>query len=135
MPDKYVHRSSDLGFVVVMALHLSGWGGIRTPGTVSRTAVFKTAALDHSATHPLIVDTRGARSGSRGTLAFRDEACQTRSPCDNQFLERHARDRDMGRAFGPSSRSRRTIPGPLAQAGIPRAFGPDNRLLVTSSTP
>ena len=31
---------------------LSGWGGIRTPGTVARTAVFKTAALDHSATHP-----------------------------------------------------------------------------------
>ena len=30
----------------------SGWGGIRTPGTLSRTAVFKTAALDHSATHP-----------------------------------------------------------------------------------
>jgi hypothetical protein len=31
-----------------------GWGGIRTPGTVSRTAVFKTAALDHSATHPIL---------------------------------------------------------------------------------
>ena len=31
----------------------SGWGGIRTPGTVTRTAVFKTAALDHSATHPI----------------------------------------------------------------------------------
>jgi hypothetical protein len=30
----------------------SGWGGIRTPGTLSRTAVFKTAALVHSATHP-----------------------------------------------------------------------------------
>jgi hypothetical protein len=30
----------------------SGWGGIRTPVTVSRKAVFKTAALDHSATHP-----------------------------------------------------------------------------------
>jgi hypothetical protein len=30
----------------------NGWGGIRTPGTVTRTAVFKTAALDHSATHP-----------------------------------------------------------------------------------
>ncbi len=31
---------------------LSGWGGIRTPGPVSRSAVFKTAAFDHSATHP-----------------------------------------------------------------------------------
>jgi hypothetical protein len=30
----------------------SGWGGIRTPGGLSPTAVFKTAALDHSATHP-----------------------------------------------------------------------------------
>lgn len=30
-----------------------GWGGIRTPGTRTGTAVFKTAALDHSATHPL----------------------------------------------------------------------------------
>ena len=30
----------------------SGWGGIRTHGTVTRTAVFKTAAFDHSATHP-----------------------------------------------------------------------------------
>ncbi len=32
--------------------HGSGWGEIRTPGGLSPTAVFKTAALDHSATHP-----------------------------------------------------------------------------------
>ena len=31
---------------------VSGWGGIRTPGTVSRTPVFKTGALNHSATQP-----------------------------------------------------------------------------------
>jgi hypothetical protein len=31
----------------------SGWGGIRTPGTVSRTPVFKTGALNHSATQPV----------------------------------------------------------------------------------
>lgn len=30
----------------------SGWGGIRTPGGLTPTAVFKTAALDRSATHP-----------------------------------------------------------------------------------
>ena len=30
-----------------------GWGGIRTHGTLSRTLVFKTRALNHSATHPL----------------------------------------------------------------------------------
>ena len=31
---------------------LSGWGGIRTPGGISPTAVFKTAAIVRSATHP-----------------------------------------------------------------------------------
>lgn len=31
---------------------LSGWRGIRTPGALTDTAVFKTAALDHSAIHP-----------------------------------------------------------------------------------
>ena len=30
----------------------SGWGGIRTPAGLSPRAVFKTAAFDHSATHP-----------------------------------------------------------------------------------
>ena len=32
-----------------------GWGGIRTPGTVAGSTVFKTAAIDHSATHPCVV--------------------------------------------------------------------------------
>jgi hypothetical protein len=31
---------------------LGGGGGIRTPGAVSRTTVFKTVAIDHSATPP-----------------------------------------------------------------------------------
>jgi hypothetical protein len=30
----------------------SGWGGIRTPGRVNPTPVFKTGALNRSATHP-----------------------------------------------------------------------------------
>ena len=30
----------------------NGWGGIRTHGTVTRTPVFKTGALNRSATHP-----------------------------------------------------------------------------------
>jgi hypothetical protein len=30
-----------------------GWGGIRTHGELAPTAVFKTAALNHSATHPV----------------------------------------------------------------------------------
>lgn len=29
-----------------------GWGGIRTPGRVAPSAVFKTVAFDRSATHP-----------------------------------------------------------------------------------
>src|SRR5919109_132550 len=33
---------------------VGGGGGIRTHGTVPRTAVFKTAAFNHSATPPLI---------------------------------------------------------------------------------
>src|SRR5262245_20613332 len=32
-----------------------GWGGIRTPGGREPTPVFKTGALNHSATHPLEV--------------------------------------------------------------------------------
>ena len=31
---------------------IGGWGGIRTHGTLARTLVFKTSALNHSATHP-----------------------------------------------------------------------------------
>ena len=37
--------------------NLIGGGGIRTPGTVSRTTVFKTVALNHSATPPSSNDT------------------------------------------------------------------------------
>ena len=29
-----------------------GWGGIRTPGSLATSAVFKTVAFDRSATHP-----------------------------------------------------------------------------------
>src|ERR1700689_3042272 len=36
-----------------LALTIGGGGeGIRTPGSLARTAVFKTAAIDHSATPP-----------------------------------------------------------------------------------
>lgn len=38
--------------LVILHKRTCGWGGIRTPGGLSPTAVFKTAALDHSATHP-----------------------------------------------------------------------------------
>ena len=33
-------------------LFYGGWGGIRTPGGVAPTTVFKTVAIDRSATHP-----------------------------------------------------------------------------------
>jgi hypothetical protein len=35
-------------------LDSGGEGGIRTPDTLSGTAVFKTAAINHSATSPLV---------------------------------------------------------------------------------
>jgi len=37
---------------LIDAKGLNGWGGIRTPGGISPTAVFKTAAIVRSATHP-----------------------------------------------------------------------------------
>ena len=36
-----------------VAKYSGGWGGIRTHGGLAPTAVFKTAALNHSATHPV----------------------------------------------------------------------------------
>ena len=35
----------------------NGWGGIRTPGSLTTTPVFKTGALNRSATHPTNVFT------------------------------------------------------------------------------
>ncbi len=40
------------GEPVLAGVESGGRGGIRTPGDLSATAVFKTAAIDHSATHP-----------------------------------------------------------------------------------
>jgi hypothetical protein len=37
---------------LIVTKGVSGWEGIRTPGGLSPTTVFKTVALDHSATHP-----------------------------------------------------------------------------------
>ena len=54
--------------------HASGWGGIRTPGTRKGTAVFKTAAFDHSATHPMKASSRADLSR---TVAADRRTCQT----------------------------------------------------------
>jgi hypothetical protein len=45
-----------------------GWGGIRTHGDVAATPVFKTGALNHSATHPIGRDPL-MKSGLRGKPA------------------------------------------------------------------
>jgi hypothetical protein len=42
-----------------------GWGGIRTHGTLARTAVFKTAAFNRSATHPIDNQTTPGTSASQ----------------------------------------------------------------------
>jgi hypothetical protein len=56
------HVSGTIRYLSLKVGHIDsgGWGGIRTHGTLARTAVFKTAALNHSATHP-----RDGRSGGR----------------------------------------------------------------------
>ncbi len=38
--------------ITIKTMAVGGGGGIRTHGRLSPTAVFKTAALNHSATHP-----------------------------------------------------------------------------------
>ena len=52
-----------------LALENGGWGGIRTHGGLAPTAVFKTAALNHSATHPdhanQALRTRRSANGAR----------------------------------------------------------------------
>jgi hypothetical protein len=45
-----------------------GWGGIRTHETVARLAVFKTAAFNHSATHPFR-DSIGDQCAVRRSIA------------------------------------------------------------------
>ena len=43
----------ELLFILYNILDYGGWGGIRTHGTLAGTPVFKTGALNRSATHPL----------------------------------------------------------------------------------
>ena len=45
-------RRRNKRFSPVIVRHPSGWGGIRTPGSLTTTPVFKTGALNRSATHP-----------------------------------------------------------------------------------
>src|SRR5260221_9845844 len=68
-----------------------GGGGIRTPGRVAPTAVFKNAAFDHSATPPRLLGTPHspiavsfARGSSAPTRQFWNGRCTARTtapPC------------------------------------------------------
>ena len=60
-----------------------GEGGIRTPGTVSRTAVFKTACFNHSHTSPYLL--RGLCPRTPDTLA-----CATRPTTNHSGKSRDA---------------------------------------------
>jgi hypothetical protein len=44
--------------VDIDGLQYGGEGGIRTPGTLTRTLVFKTSAFNHSATSPTAIEHR-----------------------------------------------------------------------------
>jgi hypothetical protein len=46
-----------------------GWGGIRTPGGREPTPVFKTGAINHSATHPANLASVPATLGLQGILS------------------------------------------------------------------
>ena len=50
---------------------IGGEGGIRTHGTLARTAVFKTAALNHSATSPAGLNGMGHQSYPRTDTTYR----------------------------------------------------------------
>jgi hypothetical protein len=45
-------RTPRFGSAFAVRYWIGGWGEIRTHGTLAGPAVFKTAALNHSATHP-----------------------------------------------------------------------------------
>lgn len=53
-----------------------GWGGIRTPGGVASTAVFKTVAFDRSATHPKLF----FRRSFQPAVLFAFRTCRCCSP-------------------------------------------------------
>ena len=56
-----------------------GWGGIRTPGEREPTPVFKTGALNHSATHPSLRMRRLAQAGGRDHRRYRRAVARRRA--------------------------------------------------------
>src|SRR2546423_5779067 len=49
---KSIAKLATAGYQIAPWRMLGGWGGIRTHGTLAGTPVFKTGALNRSATHP-----------------------------------------------------------------------------------
>jgi hypothetical protein len=49
---QFLETRSDTGRLLDNPENVGGEGGIRTPGTLSGTPVFKTGAINHSATSP-----------------------------------------------------------------------------------
>lgn len=62
-------------------LDAGGGGEIRTHGRVTPTAVFKTAALNHSATPPVLLLLMSRRAGM---ILFRTYFCQRNSVYSNR---------------------------------------------------
>ncbi len=80
-PGQAFETWSDTGRLLYDPENDGGEGGIRTPGTLSGTPVFKTGAINHSATSPA---TSRMRKASLGSLhqACANEYCQgTRTQC------------------------------------------------------
>src|SRR3546814_588644 len=81
-----------------------GWGGIRTHGEREPTAVFKTAALNHSATHPAALSSRTMSGGSESVETYMPAAALSarrrivqavrRNPCAARALMARGRARD-----------------------------------------
>ena len=97
-----------------------GRGGIRTHGALTRTAVFKTAALNRSATRPGSETRLLAGRPAEARALSRRDGCGRLGSCDppQRLLERLGRvsagddvaevDHEVGTAVTPSARQRRS---------------------------
>lgn len=119
----------------------SGWEGIRTPVGLSPDAVFKTAALDHSATHPKSFPANGLTLHIRRHTLSYDHRCTVvvRLVCNLQMHRNH----DVARAQAPSvatqlpwptrTPGKRLDPESLPQAGVKTS--PPNRPPISRFSP
>src|SRR3546814_12873033 len=68
-----------------------GWGGIRTHGEREPTAVFKTAALYYSATHPAALSRRTLSGGSESVDTYMPAAALRARTRSVHSVRRHTR--------------------------------------------